>query len=309
MMLRFKRLVAIVFVASLFQVPIVAQDYSTAAQQWEVPVVSGQSMAGATTPASYGTSNYFDESDATASCGDVYSGTSAGGCAGECGGGVSARSCGLAGRCGNGCCQRYISLYGGWVRVDEYRGVIVDPNPRPPIATDREVEFFEGWTAGIAAGRQFRNRLRGEVEFSYRNNQAENYWNAQTQNGVIIGQVNSDLRGPLQLFTGMANLYRDFPGASLGILTPYVGGGIGFAIADGEFETPMGSEFFIDDTALAFQGIAGVTADLGNRAEFFTEYRYLGTDDLEFSDGGGPAVIGTFHYDSNNIVFGVRIKR
>ncbi len=162
-------------------------------------------------------------------------------------------------------------------------------------------DFHDGFAVGIARGRRFNEAIRGELEFSFRNFDAEN-WN--------VGGIVSDWDGDLNAYFGMANLYRDCVNSEFRGFTPYIGGGIGFAIIDGEFDTPA-IRLEIEDSAFAYQAIAGLTKRLSNVVDGFVEYRFVGTTEVDLvrTNPAPEQEFGDYEGHFNNVLFGLRIWR
>ncbi len=161
------------------------------------------------------------------------------------------------------CCpERYCSLFGGWNDLDEYRG----QRPVPPAQLDGS--FKDGWLFGLAAGRYLQGGFRGELEFAFRSNNADQW---------SVAGVPGDWSGHLFTYSGMANLVRDFSTCTLAGFRPYVGAGIGLALIDGDFQTPAIS-VGVDDAAFAWQAIVGGSRTVRHGLDLFVEYRFFEAD-------------------------------
>jgi opacity protein-like surface antigen len=212
------------------------------------------------------------------------------GCDSGCGAG-----CGDCGDCGF--CDRYVSFFGGWNGLldynNQFQGFQVNGT------------FDDGYGAGGAIGRQISPRLRTELEFAYRYNEGEEATLSGGQTAPVA--ITEPLNGEIECYSGMVNVLCDFGGRTLGRITPYagVGAGVGFVEADVQANI---FPFAIDDSAFAYQGIAGLLFPMGQRADWFCEYRYFGTDDLyvqNLTDGS----FSQYEYRAHNIFFGIRFCR
>ncbi|MEZ6086855.1 MAG: outer membrane beta-barrel protein [Pirellulaceae bacterium] len=193
----------------------------------------------------------------------------------------------------------YVSLFSGWSDVDSYQGEA----PPPAINNQRIGSFNDGWNLGGALGTSLNHFLRGELEFTYRNNTADT-WTV----GPIIGPyVTNDWSGELNSYSGMANLFADFHGLTVCETTPYIGAGLGFTVLDGDFMTPA-AQFEIDDTVFSYQFMVGLTTRLTQHVDLFCEYRYLGTETTILADPTGVAGAGAFDYDVDNVLMGLRFN-
>ena len=134
-----------------------------------------------------------------------------------------------------------------------------------------------------AIGRRIRRRVRAEYELSYRNATFDEA--GLLLNGVDQGSTNLD--GQLNIYRSMGNLLFDLnPG---GRFNAYFGGGLGVGFVDldaTEPTTPITAR--LQGSSWMYQGIFGISGKINQRAELFVDYRYFGTDSIEF-DAGTPA--------------------
>ena len=251
----------------------------------------------------------------TACCDTMLSGTPCGGCAscdpcgvfdpcgacGPCGGGDLCGGydpCGSCNPCGgcDGICAcdngNYLTLFGGWNWLEDYQGIVV-PNRR-------DGSFDDGWALGGAIGTHLTQNVRGEIEFSVRDNTADQW--------IVNGVPANAWGGHFHAYAFMSNLYYDFDHELAG-WRPYLGGGIGLALADGEF-TANALRLEIDDEMFAYQGMAGLIRPVSNYCSTFIEYRYFATTDYELENvTNAPAVaFGKDQYQAHNLMFGLRFN-
>lgn len=236
------------------------------------------------------------------------------------GGGCDASGCdsgGLLGRTSGGllnghsldelfrrdaCSRTYVSILGGWNDADSYFGNDEEEMPPPPTPAIREGTFNDGWAIGGAIGRQVNQAVRGEFEFTFRSNTADQW----AVNGVPVGEWDGDLFA----YSLMTNLYHDFANLRFHGWRPYVGGGIGIAFLDGDFSTAM-LDLEIDDELFAYQFMAGANKTLTSNVDLFLEYRYFATDDFDLVNRTPmPAVgFGKDDYEADSIFVGFRVYR
>jgi opacity protein-like surface antigen len=100
----------------------------------------------------------------------------------------------------------------------------------------------------------------------------------------------------------MGNGYFDIPTNSP--LRPYVGAGVGFALAGVE-EERFGLTDTDSDLVGAFQLMAGVGFDISPRATLTFGYRYFTTSDPDFFTAFGPFEMD---YTSHDFLFGARFR-
>ena len=150
----------------------------------------------------------------------------------------------------------YASLFGG--------AVIPDDNGVWSTATNYSFEGKAGFSVGVALGTRIADDLRAELELSYLNYQLESGTDGSHGRDPASGNLNS-------VFF-LANVWQDF---HLGALTPYIGGGFGFAstsIDDGELDGDVMS----DRSGLSLAGQAGLGVRYGmtDRTELDFGYRF-----------------------------------
>jgi opacity protein-like surface antigen len=132
----------------------------------------------------------------------------------------------------------------------------------------------------IAVGTDVTPNVRAELETSFR------------RAGVSDGNID----GHLKTWTVMANGYYDFNNTTP--FTPYVTGGIGAAIHDGEFGGP-GYSASGTTTKLAWKLGTGLNYALAKQTELFGGYQWLASTDPKFDDT-------KVKYDAHEVLAGVR---
>ena len=203
--------------------------------------------------------------DAGPSCGGGGCGATAGGC-GLGQNFFSGGNCG-GGGCGDGgCSEEYWRTYAGWNDLDG-----LGPN----------IFARDGWAFGAAFGKR-KGNVRRELDFTHR----DNSWDAGANTGTLTTT------------SVMANVLFDIEMLQINDARSYVGAGIGGAYTDIEADGVGRS----NDTAFAYQFIAGMQKPLGNGAKAFAEYRYFSTLDMDF--GGGDVT-----FDNQNIFFGLEFRK
>ncbi len=289
------------------------QRYQTPHQQHQAPVFSQQVSVVKSNPMqseqpalqvqqpAENASSCGCDSGCTTNCGSTNCRNRIFGNRGQRGGGL--QSMGAYDPC---CPTKYVSVFGGAAIYEDIGfGLSLTPTAGPTDTLDAIIDQNEGWTIGGAIGRSIGRRFRGEVEFSYRNatfNQADLAFN-----GVSAGSTPLD--GQLNQYRSMSNIYFDFN--PNGRFNAYVGGGVGVAFIDldaAEATTPIAAR--LESSSWVYQGIVGCSARVSQRADLFMDYRYFGTDHLEFT-GASPIGAASANVDvtSNDIFIGIRMKR
>ncbi|WP_026843284.1 outer membrane protein [Citrifermentans bremense] len=155
------------------------------------------------------------------------------------------------------------------------------------------VNFDPGLNIGGTAGMDFGTvRLEGEVSYKEGNVDTIYFNNSPPPNRF----TNTDVS--LNATAFMANMFIDLH--NNGPITPYLGGGIGFAILslDDKF-----GDFYIPDeeVVLAYQAGGGLEVALNRQMSLDLGYRYFRTDEANFADT-------KMRFESHNATVGLRIK-
>lgn len=169
---------------------------------------------------------------------------------------------------------------------------------------DDRVEFDPGINVGGSGGFDF-GYVRLEAELAYKEGDISSVYDS-TRN-VSYG----DLHGSLGAFSVMANCFVDLHNNTP--VTPYFGGGIGFAtlyLDDTRgTDKSSGLEDFLydsdDDTVFAYQVGAGLEIAINRFFSLDLGYRYFATDEGDFEGG----IAGTrMKFESHNGTVGFRYK-
>ena len=178
-----------------------------------------------------------------------------------------------------------------------------------PNSWDSDIDYDNGIGVYTALGYAYANGLRGELEFSYRDNDARHI---PGDNAGFSGWPDG-VDGGIRAYTVMANLIKDFDTESP--LTPFLGIGLGGARlkADYRASNPVAlggpSTLVVDDstTRLAAQGIAGLSYALAEGLDFDLSYRYLITLKPDFDSfyNGSPTDIKQA-YSNHSLFAGLR---
>lgn len=169
------------------------------------------------------------------------------------------------------------------------------------------VEFDPGIFVGGAFGYDF-GMIRAEGEISYKH--AEISAITDQSDGFRFGNVD----GYVGAFAFMANAFFDVHNDSP--VTPYFGGGIGFAAL--HISDTFGTDFrgtpafrpllYAEDDAVvfAYQAGAGVEIALNPMLSLDVGYRYFGTERATFDEN--PAIATNLKLESHNGMVGVRVR-
>ncbi len=171
---------------------------------------------------------------------------------------------------------------------------------------DDRVEFDPGLYLGGTGGYDF-GMIRVEGEISYKHAEMKTI----TDNFVVPPDHFSSVDGSLGVLAFMANAYFDLHNDSP--VTPYWGGGIGFAnlhLSDTRATGVSGRLYNEDDaTAFAYQAGLGLEIALNQRVSLDVGYRYFGTSKETFDRDNQPGdLTAETKFESHNVLVGARVK-
>ena len=170
---------------------------------------------------------------------------------------------------------------------------------------DDEVEFDTGINIGGTIGYDY-GFLRLEGEVSYKEAEMKRVTDR------ISGDTYRDIDGSIAATAFMANIFVDFH--NQGPVTPYLGGGIGFAglyqddisgtsTTDG-FRTDLYRDD--DDLVFAYQAGAGMEIAINRQFSLDLSYRYFGTSNATFNED--TPYDNEMEFASHNVSAGLRVR-
>jgi opacity protein-like surface antigen len=154
-----------------------------------------------------------------------------------------------------------------------------------------DIEYDPGIYVGGAVGGDM-GIVRIEGEISYRQSQIDQI----TLEGA---SSSSHVDGDVGVLAIMANVFFDIPTG--GPVTPYIGGGIGFASIAID-DTRVDGYYYSDsddEGVFAYQLGAGVAIDLNRRLALDIGYRFFGTSEADFA-------YTSMEYQSHSVMLGLR---
>lgn len=163
---------------------------------------------------------------------------------------------------------------------------------------DDRVEFDPGISVGGTAGYDFGTvRLEGELSYKH----AE-IGSVTSQSGFPFRNVNGGIGAGAMMFNGFFDLHNNSR------ITPYLGGGIGFASLHLSDTTTLGEPLYgaADDTVFAYQLGTGVEIDLNRFYSLDIGYRYFVTDRATFDSD--LDISTSLKFESHNATLGFRFK-
>jgi len=154
-----------------------------------------------------------------------------------------------------------------------------------------EISFDNGGVATFAVGTTIGSAGRIEVELGSRVSDFDKV------DYEYYGKY--DVDGDVTTVSLMGNAYYDFKNESR--ITPFVGGGLGFANVEADVEEIGGYEINEkdDDNVMAYQMMLGIGFAATEQLSIDLQYRYFGTADPELEGDD-------YEYQSHNIMLGLR---
>lgn len=154
----------------------------------------------------------------------------------------------------------YFSLTGEYMPSATADGDVISSVGNAPLSLD----FKNGYGAIGAIGYYITPEVRGELEGAYRHLEGKSATVTIAGNPYTIDASKTEA----EALSAMGNLYYDIPTGTN--LTPYIGGGIGWA-----HQINNGTS-----NAFAYQAMLGLNYKLSASNTIFGGYRYLGTTDF-----------------------------
>ena len=146
--------------------------------------------------------------------------------------------------------------------------------------------------AGVI-GYKYDNGFRNEIELGYRTNDVDEIANA-------VGE------GETEVYSAMVNLLFDLDITDTNIDT-YIGGGIGGALVrHDKVGVVQGTSVDDSDFTPAFQGIAGISYALSDKADIYLNYQYFHAADPNFKTESNLKVDAD--YDSSTVMLGLKMN-
>lgn len=173
----------------------------------------------------------------------------------------------------------------------------IDTSPPVAIQFDDRASFDPGIYVGGTGGYDF-GYMRLEGELAYRHARFDSITNSS---GVRFRGVDGDLG----TFSTMFNVFFDMHNRSR--VTPYLGGGIGFATVHLS-ETTVNNGILYDessDTVFAAQAGAGLDVAINSRYSLDFGYRYFITDKARLN---GDFTSSDLRLESHNMLVGFKFK-
>ncbi len=186
------------------------------------------------------------------------------------------------------------------------------------LGFNTDYDLHEALNIYGAIGKKLNNGFRAELEAATRTQNVDSFDTPTPGFGGIPSDGNL---GDVRVTTYMFNAYKDF-NANIGSrVNPYVGAGVGIArfrsevnnvsVTNGAFATTATDPYTVvvgdQDTAVAYQAMAGLVFDLAENLDFDVRYRYLTTDEFDYGAFvNGPLAAIDSEYTANEVTAGFR---
>jgi opacity protein-like surface antigen len=200
----------------------------------------------------------------------------------------------------------YVSLFGGVSWLEDVKTSYTfdgfDGTYQADIDTDT------GFIVGGAVGTHLTEDFRVELEVAYSENDVDEIAYTDASND----KTSYDGNGKFGILTFMANVWYDVPLTEE--LKPYIGGGAGIAIVDGDAgysDSPNYDPIFDNsEVAFAFQVGAGIRWQVWDNVTLDVGYRLRGIDGPTFNAKETDPNFDTSDYDaqwiwSHNVIGGI----
>lgn len=195
----------------------------------------------------------------------------------------------------------YVSGFAGLSFLRDTTVTTSDLTNINPTISDK-VEFDPGLSIGGTGGYDFGFlRLEGELSYKY----AE-ISRITEDTGFRFGNVDGNLGALAMMFNAFFDLHNESP------VTPYWGGGIGFAslYLSNTFGTDTGGRVLLypsdDTTVFAYQAGGGLEIAIHRKLSLDLGYRYFGTAKGTFDTDINSNI--DLKFESHNATMGVRVK-
>lgn len=169
-------------------------------------------------------------------------------------------------------------------------------------ATGVNVDHDTGSVWGVHTGYDF-DPIRIELEFSHRDDDVDDIVGSIAGVGDVSSSGSDN--GDVNVDSLMLNGIYDF--ASQSKISPFVGAGLGIAWLDFNNVGRAGTQIAdAKDSDFAWQGIAGLRADISEAVEATLSYRYFDTGGINVPLIGGPSI--KEDYRAHSLMLGLTVR-
>lgn len=199
--------------------------------------------------------------------------------------------------------EYYVSVFGGASFAENLL------REQPTLAVNfLGASLEESVLAGGSIGRQWNSRLRTELEFAFRRNESETWFERATVGNVVQTLSEVPAIGLIERYNGMANITFDLVPRRVQHPNIYAGAGAGVSYGKGVITTAT-DVFSLDDPSFTWQWIVGVNFAARPGLDLFTEYRYVQAENFDVLNTTLGQSLGDFELDSHDVIVGLRFRR
>lgn len=156
-----------------------------------------------------------------------------------------------------------------------------------------DLDHEAGFVGTGTIGYKYQNGFRNEIELGYRKNDVDEIANVTAE-------------GSTEVYSAMVNLLFDLDITDTNIDT-YIGGGVGGALVrHDKVGLVQGTSLDDSDFTPAFQGIAGISYALSDKADLYLNYQYFHAADPNFKTENNLKVDAD--YDSSTVMLGLKVN-
>ncbi len=169
--------------------------------------------------------------------------------------------------------------------------------PSPQNSTS--VTYDAGIASSLAAGWEFGNGLRAEVQFGTGTSNMDNVDHGALPKG-----------GHVQTYDFFGNVLYDFYGYGLPAqIIPHIGAGIGEVLVRNNGVATTDAPINGHSAVFGYQGIVGAEYPLASNLKLGLDYRFIGTQDTDVNETfGGVAATAHYKYYSHNVLLTLRVE-
>lgn len=193
----------------------------------------------------------------------------------------------------------YVSVFGGYTFAEDYSFDLTNA-----VGTDfrYDISFDDGFLVGGAFGMVYNENIRAEIEVAHSNNDFGNDY-VGADGGPFIGL---DESGDVGITTILANVWFN---ANMDFVQPYIGGGVGLGIVDGDLSVSNGAGDQLDgsDVGFAAQAGAGLRFPVSNNFEIDVSYRLRAVFDAEIDSAIAGFETSSEDFYTHTVQVGVNI--
>jgi len=199
----------------------------------------------------------------------------------------------------------YVSLFGGVSFANSAKTKLTATTTSSLITTSGTLgvtqRFKDGFSVGIAAGKQLTDMFRAEVELSYSKVNNKNLLlTATTGSSTTVG-----IGGNTSALYVLGNVWADLDIGQK--FTPYIGGGLGVAFMKNKL-SGSGSSISDNSQGFAFQLGAGVKYPISPVIDIEIGYRYKSVLNPDYSFLGGALKFNNQDFDTHNVFAGLTYR-